>query len=214
MSNVKCGLALVGGYVLGRTRKAKAAISLGLWLSGRNYHPKDLLRDQLVRLTHSAEGEKLAGQLRGPAAEAGRRAVVAVYESQLDRLSGVLAEHTERLTAALGDSEKLVRDGAEAAGQGAEAVGEGAGTAAETAGKTFGDAGKTFGGIAGSVAQGSRDDHDGQRADESEREGEGEGQQEPGAERRFPGRSAGSRQDTRRGPLEHAAQGASAGGSR
>ncbi|CAO5160729.1 conserved hypothetical protein [Frankia sp. AiPs1] len=195
MSNVKCGLALVGGYVLGRTRKAKAAISLGLWLSGHNYHAKDLLRDQMVRLTRSTEGEKLINQFRGPATEAGRRAAMAVYEAQLDRLSGALAGRTERLTSALHDPEKAVRDGTEAVREGTEAVREGT----EAVGQTARTAEKTAAGIVGSGAHSARRD---------------EGEPESGAGRRVPGRSAGPRQDARREPLEHATQGSSGGGSR
>ncbi len=35
MTNAKIGTALVGGYLLGRTKKAKLAIGLGMFLAGR-----------------------------------------------------------------------------------------------------------------------------------------------------------------------------------
>ncbi|MBE3201310.1 MULTISPECIES: hypothetical protein [Parafrankia] len=98
MGNAECALALAGGYVLGRTKKAKTAIGVGLWLSGRSYHAKDILRDQAVRLMRSTAGEQLINQIRGPALDAGRRAAAGAYEAQLDRLSGALAERTARLT--------------------------------------------------------------------------------------------------------------------
>ncbi|MCK9904323.1 hypothetical protein CC117_17525 [Parafrankia colletiae] len=201
MSNVKCALALMGGYVLGRTKKGKAAIGLGLWVSGHNYHAKDVLRDQAVRLLHSEEGGQLISQIRGPAAEAGRRAAVAVYESQLDRLSQALAGRTERLTAALGDTAKTVEEGG-------------------------GAAGKAVGSVLGSAASGTRSDHSGQgetgtdqatdQRDTDERdEDDGSGSETGSAAgRQVPGRSAGRRREARRGPLEQLAQASSGGGSR
>ncbi|SEE85345.1 hypothetical protein SAMN05428943_6406 [Streptomyces sp. 2314.4] len=44
MSNAKIGVALVGGYVLGRTKKAKLAIGLGMYLAGKRLplDPKQL----------------------------------------------------------------------------------------------------------------------------------------------------------------------------
>jgi hypothetical protein len=44
MNNSKIGVALVGGYVLGRTKKAKLAIGLGMFLAGKklNFDPKQL----------------------------------------------------------------------------------------------------------------------------------------------------------------------------
>ncbi|MDX6237683.1 MAG: hypothetical protein QOG10_2498, partial [Kribbellaceae bacterium] len=34
MTNAKIGTALVGGYLLGRTKKAKLALGLGMFLAG------------------------------------------------------------------------------------------------------------------------------------------------------------------------------------
>ncbi|MFD5429552.1 hypothetical protein [Streptomyces sp. NPDC127084] len=43
-TNVKIGVAVVGGYFLGRTRKAKLAIGLGMFLAGRklNLDPRHI----------------------------------------------------------------------------------------------------------------------------------------------------------------------------
>ncbi|MCK9931167.1 hypothetical protein MXD62_29190 [Frankia sp. Mgl5] len=239
MINVKCALALAGGYVLGRTRKAKAAIGLGLWISGRNYHAKDVVRDQVVRLVRSADGEQLINQIKGPATEAGRRAAVAVYEAQIGRLSDALAKRTERLTATLGDSEKVVRDSEKVVRDSEKVVREGAEAAVEG-----------VEGLVGAVTPGKLRDRKGggrsssERADERGPSGNGpvdedraetqnatgrdrteagraadqddsdEGGTEPAAERRVPDRSAGPRRDTGREPLERAAQGSTGGGAR
>lgn len=42
--NAKIGVALVGGYLLGRTKKAKMAVGLGMYLAGKklNFDPKQL----------------------------------------------------------------------------------------------------------------------------------------------------------------------------
>ncbi|MEV6401008.1 hypothetical protein AB0M39_40590 [Streptomyces sp. NPDC051907] len=77
-SNVKIGVAVVGGYFLGRTRKAKMAISLGMFLAGRklDFDPRqvgkllanspllgslnDQVRRELVDATKSAAASALA----------------------------------------------------------------------------------------------------------------------------------------------------------
>ncbi len=101
MSSAKIAAALVGGYVLGRTKKAKTAIGVTLWLTGRNHDPKDVLRDQAVKLLKSPQGEQLLAQVRGPVVEAGRRAALSVYESQVERLTENLQQRTQQLTETL-----------------------------------------------------------------------------------------------------------------
>ncbi|MGX1761870.1 hypothetical protein ACWIG5_34035 [Streptomyces lydicus] len=83
MSNAKIGLALVGGYLLGRTKKAKMAIGLGMFLAGRklNLDPRQLgalvadspllgplndqVRKELVDATKSAAGAALNQRING-----------------------------------------------------------------------------------------------------------------------------------------------------
>ncbi|WP_035951303.1 hypothetical protein [Parafrankia sp. EUN1f] len=183
MSNAKYALALMGGYVLGRTKKAKAALGVGLWLSGRDYHAKDVLRDQAVRLMHSTEGEQLINQIRGPAVDAGRRAAAGAYEAQLDRLSGALAERAERLTKTLGGSEKI--------------SGEGAGTARESV------RGEAASGAPDRTDDGDRESEagDDRTADQQDSDEFGKGF----AERRVRDRSPGPRRDAHREPQGRAA---------
>ncbi|EFC84219.1 hypothetical protein [Parafrankia sp. EUN1f] len=209
MSNVKCALALIGGYVLGRTKKAKAAISLGMWLSGRNYHAKDILRDQVGRLTRSTDGEKLISQLRGPATEAGRRAAVAMYEAQINRLSDTLAQRTERLTATLGGSEKLARDEGEAVRGAVEDV------------ATSVVPGTSHNGDSGSPRRGDDTSTTGQSEAGQSEAGQNKAGQDrsagdghDAADRRVPDRSGGQRRDALRGPRERTAQASTGGGSR
>ncbi|HZC51890.1 MAG TPA: hypothetical protein VE441_05280 [Mycobacterium sp.] len=102
---MRIGAAALGGYALGRTKKAKAAISLALWLSGRG-RPRDIARDQAVKALRSERGQELLAQLRGPALTAGKQAAVSLYEKQAGRLSGTLERRTKELTAGLGETAK------------------------------------------------------------------------------------------------------------
>lgn len=210
MSNVKCALAVMGGYVLGRTRKAKAAIGLGLWISGRNYHAKDVLRDQMVRLVRSADGEQLINQIKGPATEAGRHAAVAVYESQINRLSDALAERTERLTAALGGSAKLASKEGEVVRGAVEGV-----AAAVKPGTGPGHDGEGDGGSPRRDTDTDTDDRDEPQARDAQDEDHSDADDRGTAgDRGVPDRSGGRRREARRGPPERMAQASTGGGSR
>jgi len=102
---MRIGAAALGGYVLGRTKKAKTAITLALWLSGRG-RPSDMARDQAMKALQSKKGQELMGQLRGPMLSAGRQAALGVFESQAGRLSDSLSRRTDALTAPAGDKVK------------------------------------------------------------------------------------------------------------
>jgi hypothetical protein len=102
---MRIGAAALGGYVLGRTKKAKTAITLALWLSGRG-RPSDMAREQAVKALQSKKGQELLGQLRGPVLSAGRQAALGVFESQAGRLSDSLSRRTDQLTAPGGDKVK------------------------------------------------------------------------------------------------------------
>lgn len=83
MSTAKIGVALVGGYLLGRTKKAKMAIGLGMFLAGKKLHldPRQLgalvanspvlgplndqVRKELVDATKSAAGAALNQRMNG-----------------------------------------------------------------------------------------------------------------------------------------------------
>ncbi|NJC68330.1 hypothetical protein HC031_01135 [Planosporangium thailandense] len=92
--SVKLGAAVAGGYLLGRTKKGKAAIGLALWLSGKRIGNS---REALTRLAASPELARLAAQVRGPLLEAAQRAVTATIESRTTALADSLQQRTERL---------------------------------------------------------------------------------------------------------------------
>jgi hypothetical protein len=93
---VKIGTAALGGYVLGRTKKAKAAIGLALWLTGKG-RPRDIARDQAFKLLQSERGQELLMQMRGPVLAAGRQAALALVEGQAGRLTSGMQKRTEKL---------------------------------------------------------------------------------------------------------------------
>ena len=94
---MRIGAAALGGYVLGRTKKAKAALGLALWLSGRG-RPRDLARDQVVKALQSERSQELIAQLRGPALTAGKQAAMSAFESQAGRLSDSLSRRTDQIS--------------------------------------------------------------------------------------------------------------------
>ncbi|MFI1654357.1 hypothetical protein ACH4ZU_05335 [Streptomyces sp. NPDC020472] len=89
--NVRIGAALVGGYLLGRTRKARLALGFGLFLAGRrlDLDPRrvgralassplvgslnDQVRKELVEATKSAATEALVQRAEGLADSLNRR---------------------------------------------------------------------------------------------------------------------------------------------
>ncbi|MGA5064431.1 hypothetical protein ACPB9E_11740 [Streptomyces exfoliatus] len=89
--NVKIGVALVGGYLLGRTKKAKLALGFGLFLAGRklDLDPRrvgqalaasplvgslnDQVRQELVEATKTAATQALTKRATGLADSLSRR---------------------------------------------------------------------------------------------------------------------------------------------
>jgi hypothetical protein len=137
----KIGAAVAGGYLLGRTKKGKAALGMALWLAGSRtgLQPRALVREGLMALARSPQTAELVSQLRGPVLEAGRRAAITTLETQARTLTGALQQRTALL---------------EEAGGGAEAAGKAGQDAAGKAGK----AGQDAVGTVGKAARGRRDE--------------------------------------------------------
>lgn len=105
MNNTKIGVALVGGYLLGRTKKAKMALGLGMFLAGKklNFDPKQLgsllttsqllgglndqVRKELLDTTTSAATSAVTNRIGGFAESLHRRTLA---------LDGRDAEQAER----------------------------------------------------------------------------------------------------------------------
>lgn len=98
-TGMKIGAAVVGGYVLGRRRKAKLAIGLGTWLVGKklNLDPKKLMVDLSKELRSSPQLAGLRDQLRVELLDATKGMAGSLISSQTDRLADSLHARTERL---------------------------------------------------------------------------------------------------------------------
>ncbi len=97
-SMLKMGAVALGGYVLGRLKKGRAAVGFAMWAAGVKADPKQLLRQGLINFASSAEGQQLLSQLRGPLLEAGKKAAGATIEGQVAALTAALQQRTSALT--------------------------------------------------------------------------------------------------------------------
>lgn len=89
MNNAKIGAAVVGGYVLGRTKKAKLAISLGALLAGSRIKP-----GQVGKVLQDPFVHTLTDQVRSELTGAGRAAATSVLTAKADSLADALHERT------------------------------------------------------------------------------------------------------------------------
>ncbi|MFH9226217.1 hypothetical protein [Streptomyces lydicus] len=103
MTNAKIGVALAGGYVLGRTKKAKLAIGLGMYLAGKklNLDPKQL--GKLV--ANSPVLGPLNDQVRRELVDATKSAATSALTQRMSGLADSLHERTLDLRDAGGDAE-------------------------------------------------------------------------------------------------------------
>ncbi|MFF8900801.1 hypothetical protein ACF082_25400 [Streptomyces lydicus] len=102
MTNAKIGVALAGGYVLGRTKKAKLAIGLGMYLAGKklNLDPKQL--GKLV--ANSPVLGPLNDQVRRELVDATKSAATSALTQRMSGLADSLHERTLDLRDAGGDA--------------------------------------------------------------------------------------------------------------
>lgn len=92
--------AVAGGYLLGRTKKAKLAFAVGSYLVGKRVglSPGQLLGQGLGGLQRAPQFQELTEQVRGELLTAGRAAVTAAANRRLTGLADTLRDRTEALT--------------------------------------------------------------------------------------------------------------------
>ncbi|WP_097869898.1 hypothetical protein [Streptomyces sp. rh34] len=107
--NAKIGAALVGGYLLGRTKKAKLALGLGMFLLGKKI---DLDPRQIGRLlADSPVLGSLNDQVRKELVDATRTAATKAVTQRAGSLADSLQQRTQALGAGPGaDEEELDED--------------------------------------------------------------------------------------------------------
>lgn len=93
MNNAKIGTALLGGYVLGRTKKAKLAIGLGALLAGSRIKPGQVGK----ALQDSPFLHTLTDQVRTELTDAGKAAATTVLSAKADNLADALHQRTAGL---------------------------------------------------------------------------------------------------------------------
>ncbi|MGH3746654.1 MAG: hypothetical protein ACRDT8_04560 [Micromonosporaceae bacterium] len=90
---------MVAGYVLGRSRKLKLAITVGGLIAGRKVklNPQDLLAAGNKLADSSPELRKLTGEVRERLLDAARKAAVAAAASKIDSLGENLSKRAAQL---------------------------------------------------------------------------------------------------------------------
>jgi hypothetical protein len=91
--------ALAGGYVLGRTRKGRLALTAASYLAGRRLgiDPRNLVTRGAKKLGEIPQVAELGDQVRGELMTAGREAVSAAADRRLSALADSVHERTLRL---------------------------------------------------------------------------------------------------------------------
>ncbi|MFG2320165.1 hypothetical protein [Streptomyces tendae] len=98
-SRTAMAAAVAGGYLLGRTKKAKLAFAVGSYLVGRRVglSPGQVLGQGLGSLQRAPQFQELSDQVRGELMAAGRAAVTAAANRRLTGLADSLRERTDAL---------------------------------------------------------------------------------------------------------------------
>ncbi|MGP3986652.1 hypothetical protein [Streptomyces sp. 3N207] len=91
--------AVAGGYLLGRTRKAKLALTLGSVVAGRKLglDPQELLRAGVRKIAATPQFEELTDQVKHQLMAAARTAVSSAANRRLESLADSLRDRTTRL---------------------------------------------------------------------------------------------------------------------
>jgi hypothetical protein len=98
-TEARIAAAVASGYLLGRTRKMKLAITVGSLLAGQRIatSPRGLARQGQQIIDANPELAKLQDQLTGKLMEALKAAAVATLSSRLNSVSDVLRDRTDGL---------------------------------------------------------------------------------------------------------------------
>ncbi|MET9021740.1 hypothetical protein ABZV93_17305 [Actinopolymorpha sp. NPDC004070] len=97
-NSTKIALAVVGGYVLGRRKKARFALLLGSALIGKRLDLRSLGQEAFERLSESPQFGRIRDEVTGELASTGRAAAMASLSRPLDRLADSLVERTAGLS--------------------------------------------------------------------------------------------------------------------
>ncbi|MET9858462.1 hypothetical protein ABZY93_03900 [Streptomyces smyrnaeus] len=112
--------AVAGGYFLGRTRKAKLALTVGSVVAGRRLglDPQELLRQGIQKLAETPQFEELTDQVKHQLVAAARTAVSSTANRRLESLADALRDRKDRLGGEGGQDEDQDQDQDQGQGQG------------------------------------------------------------------------------------------------
>ncbi|MFE2676634.1 hypothetical protein [Streptomyces hygroscopicus] len=116
MTNGKIAVAITGGYLLGRTKKAKLALGLGMLLAGKKITLDPQQLKKALAETPLLSG--LNGQVRKELADATRQAATKAVSDRVNGLADALHERTAALRG--GGAEERGEDEEPAEDEGAE----------------------------------------------------------------------------------------------
>lgn len=95
----KVTTAVLAGYVLGRTKQGKRALRVAMWLGGGSGGVASSIAQQAkTGLTANPALAALLAQVRGPLADAARKAVTSAVESRANSLADALENRTASLS--------------------------------------------------------------------------------------------------------------------
>ncbi|CAL9288855.1 DNA primase [Streptomyces sp. SudanB182_2057] len=99
MNRTALGLAVGAGYLLGRTKKLKAALAVGSLVAGKklNLGPRALVEQVNRQLLANPQFKEIGDQLRGELRGVGKAATGAVVERQIGSLADRLARRTDQV---------------------------------------------------------------------------------------------------------------------
>ena len=99
-TNAKLAAAVIGGYVLGRTKKGGAALALASWLGGNQAGPQAMAmaRKGLTQMAQSEQVAQIVAQIRGPLMEAAQKAATQAVLSRVTAISDGLTARAQALS--------------------------------------------------------------------------------------------------------------------
>jgi hypothetical protein len=153
-AKTKLAAAVIGGYVLGRTKKGGAALALASWLSGNQAGPQamSLARKGLTQVAQSEQAAQIMKQVRGPLMEAAQKAATQAVLSRVTAISNGLTARAQALSEVGGTTVKgtaeTVKGTAETVSDTTKKAGGGVKGTAETVSDTTKKAG---GGVKGAA---------------------------------------------------------------
>ncbi|WBB62516.1 hypothetical protein O7599_08280 [Streptomyces sp. WMMC500] len=89
---------VAGGYLLGRTKKARLALTLAAIVAGRRLAPRDLLEKGAAKITDKTPAAGQPDQVKDQLMTAARTAVSSLFDRRVEFFTDSLRERTDRLS--------------------------------------------------------------------------------------------------------------------